>query len=33
MSEEWAGFATGKSCLDNIFCLQQIITQQEDTNK
>jgi hypothetical protein len=29
MSEERAGFATGKSCLDNIFCLQLIITQEE----
>jgi hypothetical protein len=33
MSEEWAGFITGNSCLVNIFCLQQIITQQEDKNK
>ena len=33
MSEERAGFTTGKSCLDNIFCLQQIITKQEDKNK
>jgi hypothetical protein len=25
ISEEQAGFTTGKSCLDNIFCLKQII--------
>jgi len=33
MSEELAGFTRGKSCLDNMFCLQQIIMQQEDENK
>jgi len=32
MSEERAGFTTGNSFLDNIFCLQQI-TQQDDKNK
>jgi hypothetical protein len=24
---------TGKSCLDTMFCLQQIITQQKEKNK